>query len=92
MQKPSFQKRSISRITTNVLFSRTTSIRSLLYFQESVQTAWYCWSICHLLQEQMGDIREVTHNTYFVHPVYADEVLAFFSPEFVTLELFVASN
>lgn len=45
-----------------------------------------------MLQEQMGDIREVTHNTYFVHPVYADEVLAFFSLEFVTLELFVASN
>lgn len=40
----------------------------------------------------MWDIREVTHNIYFVHPVYADEVLAFFSLEFVTLELFVASN
>lgn len=40
----------------------------------------------------MWDIREVTHNTYLVPPVYADEVLAFFSLEFVTQELFVASN
>lgn len=92
MQKPSFQKRSISRITINVLVLKATSIRSLLYFQESIQTTWYCWSICHLLQEQMWDIREVTHNTYFVHPIYADEVLAFFSLEFVMLELLHQTN
>lgn len=36
--------------------------------------------------------KEMTHNTYFVHPVDAHEGTAFFSLQFVTLKLFVASN
>lgn len=32
MQKPSFQKRSINKITTNVLISKAASITSLLVF------------------------------------------------------------
>lgn len=35
----------------------------------------------------MRDRREVTHSTCSVHPVYAYEVAAFFSLQFVTLKL-----